>query len=159
MSRDITIILEPPLEFILKQGGRFRRELEDMTGLWERFSFVMERVEQELFDSEGHGAWPPLADSTVLEKAAMGYSDKMLVRTGDLMESLTDPTRAAAIFPLEMTWGTDVEYAHWHQDGGTIPGRPPKREILQLRVEDRRALEGEMVSWINEAAARTWGRV
>ena len=149
------VVFEPPIEFILRQTGRFRRELENLIPLWERFKVVMEDVERSRFDSEGHGDWPPLAEST------RRYRDgqPLLVQTGALRESLVNPGQAADTGPLRMSWGTDVPYAHYHQDGGTIAGRPPQRKILDIRVEDRRRLEREMVSWINETAALTFGRI
>jgi hypothetical protein len=60
---------------------------------------------------------------------------------------------------MQMSWGTGVEYAHWHQDGGSIPGRPPQRKVLDVRAEDRQKLERVMVTWINLVAAETMGRI
>jgi hypothetical protein len=155
----VTIELRPPVAFILKQSGAFRLALEDLQPLWELFKPVMGQLEQELFDSQDDGAWPPLADSTLRQKAAAGYPPDPLVRTGDLMDSLVDPNRGAlAEGPQEMTYGTEVEYAHWHQDGGSIPGRPPQRPIIDLKVEGRRRLEQAMVIWLNEVSRLTWGQ-
>lgn len=151
----VRIVLEPPVEFILRQTGAFRRQLEDLDPLWEMFKPILTDIEEQQFDTEGHGGWPPLAEST------MRYRDSqpILQQTGALKASLVDPAQAAQTGPMQMIWGTDVAYAHWHQDGGTIAGRPPQRKVLDIRTEDRRKLERAMVTWINRVAAETVGRI
>lgn len=157
---DVRMMLDPPVAFILRQSGSFRRNLLNLTPLWDRFKTVMSDIERERFDSEGHGDWPALAQSTIEQRIAAGFgAGPILQRTRTLADSLIDPNRAASTTPRTMTYGTDVAYAHFHQEGGTIAGRPPQRVILDLRVEDRRRLEREQVRWINDVAARTWGRI
>lgn len=154
----VTIMLDPPLEFILRQTGAFRAALEDFGPLWDKLSDVMEKVEQDQFDSEGHGQWATLADSTLAEKQRLGFPEQILVRTGDLKDSLTDPGRAASKQPFSMTWGTDVPYAIYHQLGTE---KMPERQVIPdpFPVEDRRKLEVAMVTWINEMSALTWDRI
>lgn len=41
------------------------------------------------FASGGQGRWPPLAASTLARKAAQGYPPDMLVRTGELEDSVS----------------------------------------------------------------------
>lgn len=159
----VDIRLSPPLDFIEAQQGAFRMRLRDFTGLWERFSRTMTKIELDGFATEGHGEWPPLAESTLLDKERHGFPPFPLIRTGELYQSLTEPQRAASIAPWSMTWGSDVDYAVYHQgfrpDGTpTDPGRPPVRKPLDLSVEDRRMLETDMVAWLNEVAAETFGR-
>lgn len=155
----VSLELSPPLEFIEAQHGEFQRELTDFTGLWERFADTLEDLERDTFLTEGHGDWPPLAASTLRQKTAQGFPTDILVRTHKLETSLTNREIAMRMTPQSMSWGTDVAYAHYHQDGGSTPGRPPQRKLIDVRVEDRRRLEASMVGWINEVAARTLGRV
>lgn len=156
----VRVVLSPPVPFILRQTGTFKRNLLNLSPLWDKFKPVMSAIEQERFDTEGHGQWPALADSTIQDRLKHGYSaGPILQRTRDLADSLIDPNRAAQTGPRHMIWGTDVAYAHYHQDGGTVAGRPPRREILDIRVDDRRKLEQAQVQWINEIAARTFGRI
>jgi phage gpG-like protein len=182
----VSLELSPPLEFIEAQFGEFGRELLDFTGLWERFADTLEDVERDRFVTEGHGDWPPLAPSTLRDKTAHGFPVDILVRTGKLKESLTNREIAMRMTPQSMSWGTDVPYARYHQEGGqrvvtrrrTVTeqhegkgyqysrevsmredGHPPQRKLIDIRVEDRRRLEASMVGWINEVAARTLGRV
>lgn len=153
----VSLELSPPLGFIEAQHGRFQELLSDFTGLWNRFADTMEQIEVERFGSRGYGEWPPLQPSTVAEKAREGFPFGPLIRTGELVDSLTDAERAMQMTPQTMTWGTDVEDAHWHQEGGTTPGRPPQRKVLDIRVSDRRRLETDMVGWLNDVARQAFG--
>lgn len=155
----VTVQFRPPIEFILRQAGAFRRELLNLQSLWDEFKPVMRDIEEQRFATEGHGEWPPLAESTLRQKAARGYPPDPLIRTRALYDSLVDPGRAAQTTARTMVWGTDIAYAGYHQDGGSVAGRPPQREVLDIRVEDRRRLERTMLSWVNKLASRTWGRI
>jgi hypothetical protein len=128
-------------------------ELGDMEDLWAKYAEVMSAGEAEWFASNGEGAWPPLAHDTVREKERGGWPPETLVRTGALVESLTDPGQAMSVSQgrstlgtftsSEMVWGTSVaddrgrEYAHYHQhteEGSMIDhdygGRPPLRQVI-----------------------------
>lgn len=159
----VNISLSPPMRFIEEQHGAFRARLQDLTGLWQRFSSTMGKIERERFQTSGYGEWSPLAPSTIRQKERHGFPLFPLIRTGELYQSLTEPSRAAAFSPTEMTWGTDVPYAKYHQgyrdDTGapTDPGRPPVRKVLDIRVVDRRRLETDMVSWLNDTAREAFG--
>jgi phage gpG-like protein len=154
MAGAVEITLQPPLGFILRQSGAFRRKLEDLIPLWRRFDAVLHQIEAEQFASEGHGQWPPLAASTLRQKARRGFPATPMIRTGRLIGSFDPMSMSAQAF----TWGTEVEYAHWHQDGGYVPGRPPQRKLIDIDTTARRRLEQEMVGYLNDAAAETWGR-
>lgn len=148
----------PPLSFIAKQAGAFGRQLRDLRPLWERFEPVMSEIERRQFDTQGDGAWPALSDSTLRQKAARGWPADTLVRTGDLKASLTDPGRAFTKGAMSAEWSTPVPYAGYHQDGTT---KMPQRQVIPdpIRAEDRRKFEREMVRWIDEVSARTFGRI
>lgn len=154
----VTIQIEPPLDFILSQTGRFQAALLDLEPLWELVKPVAADVEEEQFGSQGEGAWPPLADSTIRRKESGGWPMDPLVRTGDLKGSLVDPGRAADSGPRHLIYGTDVDYAAFHQEGTT---RMPARQLIPdpYRVEDRRKVEAAMVTYINAAARSTFGRI
>lgn len=153
----VQIVFQPPMSFIAAQAGRFRAGLLDLVPLWDMFEPVMVALEERQFDTQGGGAWPPLAESTMLQKARHGWPAEPLVRTGDLKASLTDPGRAFTKGPMHAEWGTDVTYAHYHQDGTT---KMPMRQVIPdpFPATDRQLLEREMVTWINEVAAMTFGR-
>lgn len=161
---DVQIVFRPPLDFVARQHGAFRRQLEDLTGLWRRFIPLVAAMEAQWFASHGDGAWPPLAESTVKRKQARGLSLEPLRsddRQGSLYDTLVDPQLAAVETAHSLIWSTGVPYAHWHQDGGSMAGRPPKRQVIPdpLPVEHRRQFEVATVSWVNEAAAAAFGSV
>jgi hypothetical protein len=83
------------------------------------------------------------------------------VETGDLRSSLVDPGRAATRHGDSFEWGTDVDFAHWHQEGGSIEGRPPQRQLIPdpFPLDERRKFEREMVNYVNAAALRTRGAI
>ena len=160
----VTLVLQPPVEFILRQHGAFRRALEDLTGLWERFVPLVAAMEERWISSRGDGSWPDLAESTLASKQQRGFSLEPL-RTDDRPESLyrtlVDPQQAARIGPGSLIWETDVAYAHFHQDGGDVAGRPPQRQVIPdpIPLADRRTFEAATVSWLNEQAALAFGRL
>jgi hypothetical protein len=150
-------------------------ELGDMEGLWARYAEIMSATEAEWFASNGDGLWPPLASDTVRDKLANGYPPETLVRTGALLESLTDPAQAMDVSQGRstlgtftenaMTWGTSVtdergrEYAHYHQhtvEGTMLPydygDRPPERQVIPFPLPAE--VEAEMLAadedWLAE---------
>jgi hypothetical protein len=159
----VTMTFQPPLEFIQAQQGLFRHLLEDLTSLWARFVPLIADMERRWFDSQGEGGWPPLAEATLERKRAEGFSALPLRtddRQGSLYDTLVDPGLAAEPFGDRLVWSTGVPYAHWHQDGGSVAGRPPRRQVIPdpLPVEYRRQFEQATVSWLNEQAALAFGR-
>lgn len=144
------------LSEVRAQIGRLRASLGDLVPLWERVGETMAEVEAEWFLSEGDGMWPPLERVTLVDKASIPTlfgPEAILIRTGDLFESMTDPAVAMEIgqgrsslgtfTTSSMSWGTDVrdsrgrEYAHFHQHLDEMGqeadyGRhPPKRQGIE----------------------------
>lgn len=93
--------------------------------------------------------WQPLAESTIRSRrkggAARGGNDEygdgqveILRDTGRLLNSLSPMVEGGAAGPDQLFTvgagrvrvGTTVEYAKYHQDGGSKPGRPPRRPIV-----------------------------
>lgn len=70
-------------------------------------------------------SWAPLAASTIKRKK----HDRILIDTGALRESLVHvggSGNIAAAAERGLVFGTDVEYAHFLQDGTSrMPARPP----------------------------------
>ena len=157
-SGSVRVVFSPPLEFIARQAGLFGALLRvEMGALWEGFKPIMGAMEEEQWATHGQGEWPPLAASTLARKT----SGEMMVETGDLKDSLVDPNRAMRVQGMSAEYGTNVSYAHFHQDGGSITGRPPQRRVIPdpVPVERRRELEVVMVAWVNRISAKTWGRI
>jgi hypothetical protein len=102
----VTMVFQPPVEFIVRQSARFRHELEDLSGLWDRFEPLMSDLEERVFSTQGFGQWPALAESTRRQKG----SSEIMVETGDLRSSLVDPE------------GVDVVLARHPKDDVGHPG-------------------------------------
>lgn len=82
--------------------------------------------------------WAPLAKATIDRKG----HDRILVETGALRESLVHVGGAGNIhdvMPRGMLFGTEIEYAVFHQEGTRrMPARPPvgvSEETLDKFVE------------------------
>jgi len=152
----VSLTLRPPIEFIQRQSGAFRRHLRNLEPLWDRFKPIMSEIESKRFDEEGPG-WAALKESTIRQKAAAGYPLDILIRTGDLRDSLVEEGRAAKTSAMQMEWGSDVSYAGYHQDGTP---KMAQRKVIEIEdVEGRRKLERAMVGWINQVARETFGRI
>lgn len=141
---------------VVETQARLRQlvaNLEDMTDLWADYAGIMVATEQDWFASEGDGLWPPLDPRTIAEKLRHGFPADPLIRTGDLLASLTDPAQAMDVGQGRSTigtftrstfsWGTDVadergrEYAHYHQHSHDVTGEPldygthpPERQVI-----------------------------
>jgi len=100
------------------------------------------------------GKWEPLDKAYAARKRAAGFGSKILVRTGDLRDSLTQRGHSEAVFNPSKRWltmGTTVPYAGYHQTGtgrsggrsGSTITRMPAREPIR----------------ISEAQARFWVRL
>lgn len=97
------------------------------------------RLEAGTFAKQGPG-WQPLAPSTLARKRRLGQSERILEATSTLRKSLTVAGSPGAIDRDEgssLFVGSNIPYGHWHQSGGTIPGRPPKRPPVRITEPDK----------------------
>jgi len=71
-------------------------------------------------------SWPPLAESTLVQKRKKGYSGTPLIRTGNLRQSFrpfsTNDTAGV---------GSEVRYSQYHETGTS---RLPQRAMLPPRA-------------------------
>lgn len=149
----VSIHFDPPLVHIKHDIDDFEGEINDFEPLWRELAKLMADVEVERWSSDGFGSWPPLAESTVRQK---GHSD-ILIDTLALYASLADPGNAIKHMDAHsMEYGTDVSYAHWHQDGGYKPGRPPRRVILDVPPQYEPRIEELAIEFVNKAAAKAF---
>jgi phage gpG-like protein len=95
--------------------------------------------ESELFFTEGHGEWEPLADSTWIRKVTDKNADSRILHdTLRLHDSLTSPGGDNILeFEPVFRFGTDVPYARFHQEGTKWM---PRRKVIDLNEGDRRAI-------------------
>lgn len=132
---------EAQLQFAIR-AGRF----EDYTPVLRGSVLTtLKRMEALQFDTEGSvfgGAWPPLAPSTIREKARLGYGGfPMLVRTTQLRKSLAgfgkNGWSILQVTPFALTFGTRVPYAEYHQQpDGATGGHLPQRQVIPDPLPD-----------------------
>ncbi len=101
----------------------------DIQPILEIISLEMMDITNTNFTSEGRrggGSWKRLAPSTIDKKG----SSQILVDTGDLVESLTEPDHSMQILNIgleSIEYGTERPWAFVHQHGRrdqSIPARP-----------------------------------
>lgn len=150
----------------LKMDGRsiapVRRKIHDMRdraqnlmAAWEVLLNWFAEQNRVQFGSRGarwRTIWPELAPSTVREKRGEGFTGDTLIRTSDLLRSLSDrPLNFERITPHEVEAGTRLSYAKFHQRGTR---HMPRRQLISARqVARERAASSAVISWIVQGKA------
>jgi phage gpG-like protein len=98
-------------------------------------------AERERFDGGKGARWRKLAASTLRTDERQGRDPRPMIETGLLRDSLTrpgHPQQIVRVRPGQLTFGTRVYYARFHQRGqGT-----PKRAVVGLtRIQRTRLVE------------------
>lgn len=116
---------------LIAEFDELARRFRDMRSLWRRLARSFMDIEREQFDSEGARGgmpWKPLSGWYLQWKMSHGLNP-MILRAGgrsggmsmgpsqDLMGSLTTPRVILSMGPKNLMLGTDVTYAHLHQEG------------------------------------------
>jgi phage gpG-like protein len=145
MSVEVTVSVEGEDE-LARAFGLMSGAVNDWRPYWPDIAAVFYISESARFSSGGFGTWPPLSSGYAAFKAKHYPGQPILVRTGLLRESLTSRTGAGAIYEesaLELTLGTNVPYAKYHQTGTSkMPARPPEGlNDTDLRVMQTIALD------------------
>jgi phage gpG-like protein len=137
---------------------RLQVRIADYDEMWAAIMVLMEEHEAEWFATAGDGSWPPLAQTTIKQKGSRSsnvgpwrdpqagpFPPDPLIRTGVLLEELTDARHAAEFgqgrttlgtwTTKTLSWGTDDPVAEYHQEGRTAgPGYSsmPERPVIVL---------------------------
>lgn len=137
-----------------------RMRAQDLSPAWEALLTWFSEQNFEQFLTRGaryHTVWPPLAASTTEEKMREGWPLDPLIRTGALARDLTSrPLGVEHISPHEVTGGTNIRYAGFHQRG---TARMPQRKLFdpgQIRREQ--AATTAVANWIVKGRAQVGGR-
>lgn len=138
----MTIEAEAAITYVRDMGNR----ADLRTGLGSMVASRLREDALQQFQSGGDPAWPPLAESTVKAKRAMGYPrlnrrgqiprnmlqngrfgpENILMRTGALLSSWTqeqDPDHVEIVTEESVSTGSTVAYAGAHQEGKGVPKR------------------------------------
>ncbi len=122
---------------VLSRGfSRYAEDVQDMHEAFEEIAADFWESNEKQFVTEGKyggGRWRALAPSTLRAKPG---GLPTLVREGTLKDSLTkgNPWTIEKIEPLQVTLGTKVPYALYHQRG---TGNMPKRPVIAVPETQR----------------------
>lgn len=109
----------------------------DARPAWEAMADSFQQAEARQFRTEGlygSGGWAPLSPRYAAWKARHYPGATILVRTGDLRDSLTRrPFGVEVILPRRAIFGSDVRYGGFHQRGDGVPRRRPVELPESLR--------------------------
>ena len=118
---------------------RFSHRIEDPTPVWDGLADRFVELQKKNFASQGStmsGGWPVLSPKYGAWKATHYPGRPILVRTGELKESLAGKLGIREFNRKSMTVGTQVAYAAFHQNGTrTMPAR---RLIGEIPVDEQR---------------------
>lgn len=104
----------------------------------------LKKLFREAFRSRGFGRWPPLAPSTLEEKARQGFPSAPLVRTGRYRRS-AERLQNMDLERNSLTITSPVPYAKYHEYG---TGRIPQREVFAAVARRlRRTLPRQFEIW------------
>lgn len=137
-----------------------QRRAQDVSPAWEALLDWFVEQNQAQFLTRGgryRDPWPPLAQSTVDQKFRQGWPLDPLIRTGDLVRSLTHrPLAIEHITGREVRAGTDVSYARFHQTGTR---RMPQRILFSpVQIRREQAATTAVANWIINGERRVGGR-
>ena len=104
-----------------------------MTPVFESMVVSFHQIENAKFEAEGPG-WAPLTSNTVNRKIEEGAHNGILVRSGDLWESLIGVGAFNETVITDEGWesGTTLGYAKFHETG-TSGGGPSHHENMPAR--------------------------
>jgi phage gpG-like protein len=138
--------------------GMAERALEPRPIL-EAFAAELRQMEQDLFDAQGGGKWPPLAASTIERKG----HDTILVDSGALEKSLVDEHAEGHLEEIignELLFGTNLT----SDDGTYYPGllrsgtkNMPARDPLIFQEQDLRRFSKAVQAWLVGAERAEFG--
>lgn len=111
---------------------------------YEELAAIFHADEERRFTLQGPG-WKPLADVTVQQKGG----DRIMVDSGTLRRSLTTAAGVDRVEGDTVKFGTDVEYARFHQYG-TV--NMPRRQVVGISPPARRAMTKVLERWIVHGA-------
>jgi phage gpG-like protein len=127
MASDIVIHVEGTAAVVDLMDGLATR-VEDLTPAWQEIHERFVEYEESWFQSEGNGSWPQLSHDYAEWKHRHFPGEPILVRTGRLRDTATEPD----IFIAEanrLILGTSDPVAAAHQEGR---GHLPVRKVIDV---------------------------
>lgn len=123
-------------------------KVKDLSPIWDDVDAILRRHVRTRFSTKGgrREPWPPLKSSTVAAKKKAGYPATILVRTGRLKRALiyTGGEHILVKERMSMTFGSDVEYADYHQSPLVPRRRISRRAFFYLGRPETSKIIGRM---------------
>jgi phage gpG-like protein len=115
-----------PLKFWLKELERRGRNLKEVN---KGLAAIMIEMVDDNFATQGHGAWPELAPSTLAKRRKKGAGAQILQATGRLAASIKQGNTNVTENVVEVY--TNVKYAKYHVS--QLPRKKiPLRDFLKI---------------------------
>lgn len=115
---------------------------------------LIEAIEQQ-FLTEGVALtgkrWTPLDPDYAVWKdthAPLGPGAPILQFSGRMRSEMTTFDRTIVVLGGRLYYDVQTPYVKYHQQGGSIPGRPPMREIVTLPGHFRRQVDRRFQEWL-----------
>lgn len=129
----------------------------DLTAAWGEVATLVAEMNRATFERGDAGGWAPLSPAYAAEKARTFPGRPILVRTGNLYDSLTTDFDVHEIGPLRMAVGTQLnQYGRYHQTGRPSRGLP-KRSPVVFDEPSKRDVVRIVQRHLHEAARATTG--
>ena len=111
-----------------KNLDTFSKKLDDLSPFWESFTPVVQNLFRDVFINEGNvpgfSKWAALSPLYSAWKSA-NYPGQTILRLTDRLYNETVNNPIVTISPNEMTYGTNVPYAQYLEEGTSkMPPRP-----------------------------------
>jgi phage gpG-like protein len=130
-QNEVRIHMSMHAEGFFHYTAEMKDRLQNMRPVFEVAKAKLEMHNAENFASNGLpvGGWKPLDAQYASWKAVHFPGTPPMVRTGKLLESVTNLSNSAVniIGDMSATFGTDVEYAKFHQYG---TAKMAKRKVI-----------------------------
>ena len=135
-----------------RQLEEYADRAEDFRPVWPLVGDLVSQAVGEQFATEGarfHTPWKPLDPDYKRWKIQQGWSSQTLVASGRMRDSFTSrPMAIERYYPDHADFGSDVEYAEYHQTG-TSRGLP-RRPIVDWEDETLlRDVDGVLQSYLD----------
>jgi phage gpG-like protein len=131
----------------------------DLTPAWETLieHFAERNFRQFLSRGREYGTpWKPLRPRTIRDKLRHGYPTDPLIRTAKLVHSLTiRPLGIERIGPREMSAGTSVAWAKYHQYGAPRAGLPARPLFDLDDISNSKVATYVIANWILDGVRST----
>lgn len=156
MSTQLIKIDKRSLTQVKRKLREMKARSENLMPAWNAVLDWWTRGNQQHFGTQGkrwRTPWRELNPDYLAWKRSEGWQGDTLVMTSNLRRSLTDrPLPIEHITPHELVAGTNVSYAHFHQDGTK---KMPRRQLInadQVRVEG--GATSAVINWIVRGETR-----